>query len=208
MTKILKNNKELINDLIKSSVLRSDPIIEAFLKIDRKDFVNENYIEFAYIDRPLPIGLDQTISQPYTVAFMLELLNVQLGNKVLDVGSGSGWTTALLRQIVGESGNVLGLERFSKLVSFGRKNVKKYFTDGVKIEISSKGFIGKPEQKFDRILVSAASSTTIPQELISQLKVGGVMVIPVKNSIYRLQKKESRNLVKEYKGFSFVPLVV
>ena len=85
-------NRELINAMITSGVLKTPRIIDAFQKIDRKYFVPEAFSEHIYIDRPLPIGRDQTISQPSTVAFMLELLLPEEGSKVLDIGSGSGWT--------------------------------------------------------------------------------------------------------------------
>ena len=96
---VFKSNQELVNYLKERGVLRTKEIIDAFLKIDRKDFVKEEYIDQAYFDTPLPTLLGQTISQPYVVAFMLELLEPQKGQKILDIGFGSGWTTSLLAEI-------------------------------------------------------------------------------------------------------------
>ena len=192
-----------------SNVLRSPKIIKAFEKVNRKDFVRSEYVGRAYDDIPLPIGYNQTISQPTTVAFMLELLELKEGLKVLDVGSGSGWTTALLANIVGKKGEVVGVELIPELVNFGRENIGKY-CNGSNVNIfPAEGTIGYPlKSPYDRILVSA-SADEIPLELIKQLKVSGVLVIPVKNSIYKLIRKSndiSDVSKEEYPGFVFVPL--
>src|SRR3990167_9057902 len=107
----MDTREELIEYLANTSkVLGNSPIRHAFESVDRADFVNEDYKFEAYEDYPIPIGFDQTISQPTTVAFMLELLDAREGDKVLDIGSGSGWTTALLSKIVGSSGEITGVE--------------------------------------------------------------------------------------------------
>jgi len=121
----MQNNKELIKHLIARNVLKTKAIIDAFQAVDRIDFVPLKYLDEAYGDYPLPIGYGQTISQPFTVAFMLELLQPQKGDKILDVGSGSGWTTALLAHIVQEEGSVRGIELIPELVAFGKKNLNK-----------------------------------------------------------------------------------
>ncbi|GIW66780.1 MAG: hypothetical protein KatS3mg095_0678 [Candidatus Parcubacteria bacterium] len=92
---MIYSNESLVDHLIKSGILKTPSIIEAFLKVDRKNFILPEYFDQAYNDYPLPIGYGQTISQPFTVAFMLELLAPEKGNKVLDIGFGSGWTTCL-----------------------------------------------------------------------------------------------------------------
>ena len=107
----MKTLHELVDDMIFSNMLRSPHIIDAFRTVDRKYFVPAAFAEDTYIDAPLPIGNSQTISQPSTVAFMLERLAPEKGDTVLDIGSGSGWTTALLCHIVGEEGSVTGVER-------------------------------------------------------------------------------------------------
>ena len=106
----------LIAHLRDRDALRTPVLIRCFERIDRRDFVTDEEKGAAYGDYPLPIGFGQTISQPYTVAFMLELLGAEEGNRVLDIGSGSGWTTALLACVVGRQGSVIGLERIDELV--------------------------------------------------------------------------------------------
>ena len=199
-------NRELINAMITSSVLKTPRIIDAFQKIDRKYFVPEAFSEHIYIDRPLPIGKDQTISQPSTVAFMLELLLPEEGSKVLDIGSGSGWTAALLCAIVGNKGSVLGLERVDELVERGQNNLKQFDFRQCRIQKADEK-LGVPGETFDKILVSA-SSDDIPIELFAQLKIGGMLVIPVVNSIFCFKKiSETEMEREEYHGFVFVPLI-
>lgn len=199
-------NDGLIKHLKSSGVLRSKKIVEALKLIDRKDFVRSDFEDDAYLDIPLPIGNGQTISQPTTVAFMLELLDLKAGNKVMDVGSGSGWTTALIAKIVGKTGSVVGVELLDNLINFGQNNIAKYNLPNVVIKKTGKT-LGLPhEAPFDRILVSAASED-IPEELISQLAINGIMVVPIKNSIFKITKKQKESKTEEYPGFVFVPLI-
>lgn len=202
----MTSNDDLVNHLINTGALYSSNITDAFLHVDRVDFVADPTFPDVYGDYPLQIGYAQTISQPTTVAMMLEMLSPHKGDKILDIGSGSGWTTALLGHIVTESGSVTGLERVGPLVEFGSKNLKKYGFKNVKI-IQSGENLGIPGEKFDRILVSAAAEE-FPQELIGQLKPGGKLVVPVRNSIYEVTKREDGRVDSiEHYGFSFVPLV-
>jgi protein-L-isoaspartate(D-aspartate) O-methyltransferase len=180
-------------------VLKSRHIIEAFEEVDRADFVPEMFKESAYVDIPLGIGEAQTISQPTTVAFMLEHLSPQKGDKILDIGAGSGWTTAMLCHIVGEEGSVLGLERIDSLVELGKSNLAGYCRD-------ERCRIEKAGEKLG-ILVSAAASE-LPEELIDQLNVGGKLVIPVQNSIEVVTKTSEDDFQREsIYGFAFVPLI-
>ena len=203
----MKDIQTLIDSMVLNDALRTPHIMEAFKEVDRKYFVPESFDEYIYIDAPLPIGEDQTISQPSTVSFMLELLEPREGDKILDIGSGSGWTTALLCYIAGESGSVEGLERKDALVEKGRENLAK-FDFGPHCTIQKAGErLGRPGETFDKILVSASSSE-IPEELFEQLKPGGVLVIPVRNSIFRFRKLSDGRITKEeYPGFRFVPLI-
>lgn len=196
-------SSKLIASLIQRGVLKSPALIEAFETVDRADFVPYELKAMAYEDCPLPIGSFQTISQPYTVAFMLELLQPNLGDRILDLGSGSGWTTALLASV---SRHVDGVERIEALLAFSRKNLAKYDFENITLH-QAKAELGLKGERFDKILVSCAADE-LPQELIEQLCPGGIMVIPVQNSILKVQKKNDGSLqTQEYPGFVFVPLI-
>ena len=192
---------------LKSTIgLASKEIEKAFVAVDRVDFVLPEDRALAYQDHPLPIGFGVTISQPTTVAFMINQLNPKIGEKILDVGSGSGWTTALLASIVGFTGKVTGTEIIPELVEFGNQNLSKYKFKNAKIILAGRK-PGLPKQSpFDRILVSAAAEK-LPRILLQQLKVGGRMVIPVQSSILSIDRKsEDAFDQKEFPGFIFVPL--
>ena len=207
---IFSSNHELVNHLESSGVLKTQKIKEAFLKIDRKNFVPEILRKEAYGDYPLPIGSGQTISQPWTVAFMLELLEPKEGQKVLDIGFGSGWTTALLAEIVGEKGKVYAMEILPDVFKFGEENIKKFnfIGSGRVVLFLRDGSKGLQEYApFDRILVSAAAQK-IPQELKDQLKENGILVIPDADGNIRKIKRIKNEWKEEiYPGFAFVPLV-
>jgi len=201
---------DLVDSLVKNNWLKTPGIIRAFKKIKRKDFMPQDIKVLSEVDEPMPIGKGQTISQPLTVAFMMEKLSPKKGDKILDVGSGSGWTTAILASIVGSKGRVIAMEIIPELKEFGEGNVSKYgFIEKGTVKFilgdGSRGY--KEEAPYDRILVSAAAKK-MPAHLKKQLKTGGKMVVPVGNSIIVVVKKtESEFEEKEYEGFSFVPLV-
>jgi len=201
----------LVSHLIENGVLKTPAIIDAFRNIDRAKFVPEEMKPFAYIDEALSIPGGQTISQPYTVAFMLELLEPKPGEKILDIGAGSGWQTALLAHIVGEKGKVIAMEIVPELCKFGKANVAKFdFMEKGTVKWhcadASKGF--PEEASFDKIIAAAALDGKIPQEWKDQLKLGGRIVVPIKESIWLFTKKAENNFEeKEYPGFVFVPFV-
>ncbi|MEK7095815.1 MAG: methyltransferase domain-containing protein [Patescibacteria group bacterium] len=192
-----------------------DRIDEAFGAVNRANFVPRELRGSVDIDAPLPIGFGQTISQPYTVRLMLQWLDPQPGEKILDVGSGSGWTTALLSHLVGSKGRVYAVERIPELVEFGQENCERAGVKNARFFTAGDEFGLPDEAPFDRILVSA-SADKLPQELIDQLKVGGPstgsgqakMVIPVHNDILEITKKSDKDSnIKKHPGFVFVPLL-
>lgn len=198
----------LIDQLIREKWLKTPRIIEAFRIIKRADFMPDDVKDLAELDEAVPIGKGQTISQPLTVAFMLEQLQPQSGDKILDVGSGSGWTSALLGEIVGSKGKVIAVEIVPGLKDFGEKNASKYNGGQVQFILADGSGGYEKEAPFDRILCSAAVQEQIPKAWKEQLKVGGRIVTPIGSSIWLLVKKNNAEFEEiEYPGFAFVPLV-
>jgi protein-L-isoaspartate(D-aspartate) O-methyltransferase len=184
-----------------------DEIRQAFTRFERSGFVPERVRGSVSIDAPLPIGFGQTNSQPTTIEMMLRWLEVEPGNKILDVGSGSGWTTALLSHLTGPKGKIYAVELVPELVEFGRQNAQRAGVKNAEF-YQADNTLGLPEQApYDRILVSAAASE-LPKELIKQLKIGGKMVVPVRNDILEVIKdgKNKFDIIK-HPGFVFVPLI-
>ncbi len=181
---------------------------EALRAVLRADFVRPEQVNLVDIDAPLPIGFGQTISQPTTVRLMLEWLAVDPGNHILDVGSGSGWTTALLAYLAGLSGQVDAVEIVPELVNFGRQNCRRLGLNNVRF-YQAGPVLGLPRlAPFDRILVSAAPQS-LPRELIGQLAPGGKMVLPVRNDVIEIAKRPNGQTERSaHPGFVFVPLIV
>jgi len=207
---------DLIQDLIDKGYLRNKRIIAAFRAVKRADFLPANMPfreRLAELDEALPIGCGQTISQPAVVAFMLELLEPMPGQNILDIGYGSGWTTALLAHIAtqkGSPGKVTAIERIEKLAKIGKSNISRYgFIDRKAARcVSGDGFSGYPKNVlYARILASAAANK-IPDTWKRQLKNGGIMVAPRGTAIVKIKKiGESEFIEEHYEGFVFVPLV-
>ena len=195
-------------------------ILKAMEKIDRKDFIEDNY----YFDDAMPIGYGQTISQPNTVGRMLALLELRKGNKVLEIGTGSGWNAALIGYIV-KPGKVLSLERIDELCVKARENIKRYNLRNIKIE--NKDF-RKLKEKFDRIILTAGISywqEKVIEELVGKiLKKNGILVCPYrsgpllilknkpflkKKSLKGKEEKQNAKISKEHTNeeYAFVPLV-
>ncbi len=198
---IISMDKE---DLLESLKKRGFPesIIAAFNAVKREEFVPEHLIGYAYEDVALPVMEGSTLSQPSTIAFMLNLLEVKDGQKILEIGSGSGYVLSLLAKM-DKAGKVFGVEIIRELAVRSRnyleeiKNVNIFFRDG------SQGL--SEFAPFDRILVSASFSE-VPRHLISQLADEGVMVAAVKQSIFQIKKSGSEIIEKEFPGFAFVPI--
>jgi len=202
---------ELVNNLIKEKWLKSPKVIEAFREVKRADFLPNEIKNLAELNNALSIGFGQTISQPLVVAFMMELLQPKVGDKILDIGFGSGWTSALLAAIVGEKGKVIAMEIIPELKEFGEKNIAKYnfIKKGIVECICADGTKGyQKEAPYDKILCSAAAQREIPHLWKEQLKIGGRIVSSIDNSIWLFIKKTEKEFEEiEYPGFAFVPLI-
>ena len=198
--------KQLV-ETIRSKGIRDEKVLEAIGKIPRHLFMDSGFINFSYKDQAFPIGEGQTISQPYTVAFQTQLLEVKPRDRVLEIGTGSGYQTAVLIEL---GASVYTIERQRKLFiraqeNLGRLGYKPQFFYG-------DGYQGKPTYgPFDKILVTAGADD-IPAPLQGQLKTGGIMIIPVGNrnaqSMIRIVRESETEFARtEHGKFAFVPLL-
>lgn len=187
--------------------MTSPRVDEAMSVVDRALFLPASG-HSPSVDAPIPIGHGQTNSQPRTVAFMLDLLDVHPGHRVLDVGSGSGWTTALLAHLVGPEGSVTGVELVPELTAFGQENLARLDLPQARIVQADPDRLGLAARApFDRILCSAEPAT-LPQALVDQLGSPGVLVLPVDGAMTIVTKDAQGATSTEQQGaFRFVPLV-
>ena len=197
----------MVKTQIKSRGIQDARVLKAMRNTPRHLFVPKDLRDVAYIDRPLPIGLGQTISQPYIVALMTELLELKGDEKVLEIGTGSGYQAAVLAQLVKE---VYSIEIVKPLADSSRALLERLGHENVKV-IYGDGYKGLKEQApFDRIIITAAPPE-IPEDLIAQLKPGGIMVLPVGKFYQELvviEKKRDGTITKRSEGgVRFVPMV-
>ncbi len=195
------NKEELLASLRKKGT--SEEIISAFSAVKREEFVPEHLVGYAYEDMALPVMEGSTLSQPSTIAFMLNLLEVKEGQKILEIGSGSGYVLALLAEM-NKTGKIYGVELLQTLGI----SSKKYLEQKKNVEVIIRnGSQGLPEfAPFDRILISAAAPE-VPRHLLSQLTDNGILVAAVKQSIVQIKRVNGETIEKEFPGFAFVPLV-
>ena len=207
-----RERENLVERLIAWGYLKSPPIIETFRKVRRHEFIPSSARSYAYSDQPLSIGLGQTISAPSMVAIMMESLNICPGQRVLEIGAGSGYNAALVAEVVGRKGEVVTVERVKELAEFAEENLKKAGYGWVRVVVSD-GSLGYEEgAPWDRILVTACAPG-IPKPLVKQLKVGGKLGVPVgKESMFQIwtvaeKLKNGEIAIREHGGCSFVPLI-
>ncbi len=189
-----------------TQVFKVDVVKAAFKAVDRAGFLTEEYRPEAYEDYAVPIGFKQIMTKPTVAAFMLELLDVVPGNTILEVGTGSGWITALLAHLVGSKGKVWGTEFLPELVKLSKENLKKHDIKNVEIIQATKTIGLRQSFLYDRILVTGAADEDSVEDLIGQLAVGGIMVVPTENSLVQIKKTAAKTTRKEFPGFEFEPL--
>ncbi len=207
---MLEQKRDQLIDFWRENFDFTEEELDAFIKVRREDFISENMKGYAYEDSPLPLIRGKTISQPTTVMIMTSALEINSGEKIFEVGTGSGYQAALLASLVGEKGKVITTEVIPELVEFskmnfknaGIKNIEVYEYDG------SKGM--EKETPFDKIIITAACRD-FPQALIDQLKIGGFIIAPVGNkeeqTMVRGKKLENGRLELEFLGpFLFTPM--
>jgi protein-L-isoaspartate(D-aspartate) O-methyltransferase len=170
-----KERREMVEQHIRARGIENESVLRAMMKVPRHKFVPESLTKRAYIDSPLPIGLDQTISQPFIVAYMTEVADISKKDKVLEIGTGSGYQAAILGELARE---VYTIEIIPELAEQSKQLLQQLDYKNIFVKTGN-GYLGLPEQApFDAIIVTAAPDE-IPQPLIDQLAVGGKMVIPV-----------------------------
>jgi protein-L-isoaspartate(D-aspartate) O-methyltransferase len=202
--------KKLV-EYISGFSIKKKEIKEAFLAVKRENFIPEKNKEYAYYDEAISIGYGQTISQPSTIAIMLEMLDLKPGMKVLEIGSGSGYVLALMSKIVGQDGKVYGIEIIKELAEQCKKNLLKEGIKNIEIinEDGSKGL--KEKAPFDRIIISCACPF-VPKPLFEQLNENGKIVAPIGDEFQQIMqciiKNKNNPLITTFEGliFQFVPM--
>jgi len=203
--------EQLVQYMLASGAIKSASVKNAFLNVKRENFMPAHLQSAAYSDEALPIGLGQTISQPSTIAAMLELLQVQEGNNVLEIGAGSAYVLALLAELAGKKGKIYGIEILAELKQRAEQTLKKCNCKNIKLKVGD-GTLGWEEKApFERILLSAACPY-VPKPLIEQLAENGRLVAPVGDKFTQMMsiiKKLKGHIIKEEfleNYFAFVPL--
>jgi len=211
-----ESRRRLVDSLRREGIIRSEAVERAMLKVPREMFLPPSLRDEAYLDTPLPIGCAQTISAPHMCAILCEHLELREGQRVLEVGTGSGYQAALLAEIVAPSnsnqpGHVYSLEVIQQLVSFSTENLERTgYLDRVTV-IHADGSLGyREKQPYDRVVVTAASPV-VPSPLVEQLREGGRLLIPLERGffmqeLYLVEKKKGKEVRTALMPVAFVPL--
>jgi protein-L-isoaspartate(D-aspartate) O-methyltransferase len=204
-----QEREQLVAALIRERYIKTEKVKQAFLSVPRELFVPPMVRDYAYIDTPLDIGHGQTISAPHMVAIMCEALDITEGQKILEIGTGSGYHAAIVAQTVGKTGQVYSIERFDALAKRAIDSLSQAGVTNVIVKVGD-GSCGLPEyQPYDRIYVTAAAPYA-PPPLLDQLRDPGKLLIPVGDMYCELtliEKKENKVTPRHLGGCVFVPLI-
>jgi protein-L-isoaspartate(D-aspartate) O-methyltransferase len=204
-----EERERLIINLWRNGYIKTEPVKQAFLTVPREEFIPGFLKNYSYVDTPLDIGQGQTISAPHMVAIMCEALDIKKGQKILEVGAGSGYHAAIVAQLVGGTGKVYTIERFESLAKKAKENLKQIGCTNVIVEVGD-GSCGLPShQSYDRIYITCAAPC-IPQPLIDQLHDPGKLLIPIGDmycELTLLEKEKGKTALHHLGGCVFVPLV-
>ncbi|MFH1013620.1 MAG: protein-L-isoaspartate O-methyltransferase [Thermoplasmatota archaeon] len=204
-----QERERLVTNLCREGYIKTERVKQAFLTVPREAFIPDSLKNYAYVDTPLDIGQGQTISAPHMVAIMCESLDLKDDQKILEVGTGSGYHAAIVAQLVGETGHVYTIERFESLAKKAKENLKQIRCTNVIVEVGD-GSCGLPlYQPYDCIYVTCAAPY-IPQPLLDQLRDPGKLLVPI-GGIYceltLLEKEKGKTELHHLGGCVFVPLV-
>lgn len=204
-----QERQRLVTNLTREGYIKTESVKQAFLTIPRETFLSDSLKNYAYVDIPLEIGQDQTISAPHMVAIMCESLDIKDGQKILEIGTGSGYHAAIVAQLVGKTGLVYTIERFESLAKKAKENLKQIGCTNVIVEVGD-GSCGLPlYQPYDRIYVTCAAPN-LPQPLIDQLQNSGKLLVPVGDKFCELtllEMKKGKSVIHRLGGCVFVPLI-
>jgi len=204
-----QERERLVTNLYREGYIKTERVKQAFLTVPREAFIPDSLKNYAYVDTPLDIGQGQTISAPHMVAIMCESLDIKDDQKILEVGTGSGYHAAIVAQLVGQTGHVYTIERFESLAKKATENLKQIGITNVIVEVGD-GSCGLPfHQPYDRVYVTCAAPK-IPQPLVDQLQDSGKLLVPIGDKyceLILLEKEKGKTAVHRLGGCVFVPLV-
>jgi protein-L-isoaspartate(D-aspartate) O-methyltransferase len=204
-----QEREQLVTNLYREGYIKTESVKQAFLTIPREAFLPDSLKNYAYVDTPLDIGHGQTISAPHMVAIMCESLDLKNCQKILEVGTGSGYHAAIVAQLVGETGHVYTIERFESLAKKAKENLTHIGCTNVIVEVGD-GSCGLPlYQPYDRIYVTCAAPD-LPQPLIDQLRDCGKLLVPIGDKfceLILLEREKGKSIMHRLGSCVFVPLV-
>ncbi|WP_414468507.1 protein-L-isoaspartate O-methyltransferase [Methanobacterium sp. ACI-7] len=210
---MMDERKEMVKRLSEGGYIKSENVRKAMEEVPREEFIPESNKPYAYVDRPLPIGEGQTISAPHMVAMICEILELEEGMNVLEIGTGFGYNAAVVAKILGEKGHLYSIERIESLAKIAKDNLKRIGLEDNLTVIVGDGTKGYPEKApYDRIY-GTASAPSVPEPLKEQLKVGGIMLVPVgeqhyfQDLIYIKRESEDEYSKRSISGVAFVPMI-